>query len=91
MKMIFSMIGWLTLLLPFSLFFVFTGIILLEKSFGVAAPIGLAFSAFVLAMIYGIFWRIANGMKSGTRGRQNPAMPRRLLRVRFLREREQAR
>lgn len=93
MKIIVSIIGWLVILVPFSSFFVILGVISLEMGFGITPPIGLATVCFVLAIIYGIFWRIGAGMKPFLKfANNNPR--KRLLSIRFyerkiLREKEE--
>ncbi len=90
MKLFFSIVGWLIVLIPFSFLFILFGLISLEMGFGISPPIGLAGVCFLLAVILSLFWRIGSGFKpSPSRSRTKP--PKRLLRVQFLREGERVR
>lgn len=88
LKLIISIVGWLVILLPFSFLFIIFGTISLEMGFGISPPIGLATASFVLAMMFSAFWRIGSGFKPFFSRFRN-APPKRILRVRFLQQREQ--
>lgn len=89
MKFLISILWWLMIIAPFSFLFVLFGMISLEIGFGISPPIGLTASCFLLAVIFSIFWRIGTVFKSFlSRFKTKPA--KRLLRVRFLQQREQS-